>query len=37
MTMEFSKILPLLCNNNNTKKKKKTWLGELENYNPSIP
>jgi hypothetical protein len=36
MTMEFSKILPLLCNNNNTKKKK-TWLGELENYNPSIP
>jgi hypothetical protein len=37
MTIEFSKILPLLCNNNNTKKKKKTWLGELENYNPSIP
>jgi hypothetical protein len=32
MTIEFSKILPLLCNNNNTKKKKKNLvrgIGEL--------
>jgi hypothetical protein len=31
MTMEFSKILPLLCNNNNTKKKKNLvrGIGEL--------